>query len=272
MSTGLSLNDIVDVSVTWQSTPVGERNFGALLIIGDSGTFSNTENTRSYTSLTEVENDFHSTTPEYQGATVFFSQSPQPSLLYIGQVRSGETPLTALQRLRTASTAWYSVAFCLGNGSLQSTDITSVAEYVEGVTPATLFLVTTSDAGTLEQSSTTDIGATLQASNLSRTVVQYSSTSPYACLSLFGIFATVDYSGTNTITGAKFKTEPGITPETLTETQASAADGKNVNYYATYQNGSSFLQQGKTSGGKWIDSLIGVDAFCNALQTNGLIR
>lgn len=270
MSTGLSLNDIVNVSVTWQSVPVSARNFGALLIVGDSGVLSSTEQVRQYSSLTGVAGDFSITSPEYLAASVFFGQSPQPSLLYIGQVRSGETPLTSVQRLRQNVGAWYAVGFALANNVLTSSDIEAVSSYIEGVSPSSLFLVTTQDSEVLEASSTTDVAATLQASEATRTVVQYSTSSAYAVFSLFGLFATVDYNGYNTVISAKFKQEPGVTAETLTEQEAGVLDGKNVNYLATYQNGSTFLQQGKTSGGRWIDALIGVDAFANALQTNGI--
>ena len=270
--TGLPLNTIVDVSVSWQQANVTGRNFGSLLIIGDSGILSENETTRFYTSLTELANDFNDTTPEYKCASVFFSQSPQPSMVYVGALQSGENALQALQRLRTATNSWYCVTFALSSTNAPTnTQLQSIATYVEGCSPSTIFCYTTQDSSVLSSTSTADIASTLStASGYDRTFIQYSSSNPYAAVSIFGVFATVNYSGNNTCTEAAFRSEPTITPEVLQPAQSQTLDSKNCNYFATYASGNSFVQKGVCCSGKWIDSVIGVDAFINALQVAGI--
>jgi hypothetical protein len=85
MSKGLSVSDVVNVQVTLNPLAAAVRNFGALLILGSSAIIDTNERVRQYTTIAGVTADFPTTAPEYLAATLFFSQSPQPSVLYIGR-------------------------------------------------------------------------------------------------------------------------------------------------------------------------------------------
>jgi hypothetical protein len=84
LNTGLSVNDVVSVSVSLAPTAAQQRNFGSLLILGDSPVIDTVSRMRSYTGLAEVAADFGGTAPEYLAASLFFGQTPQPQQLYIG--------------------------------------------------------------------------------------------------------------------------------------------------------------------------------------------
>lgn len=84
-------SDFVSVSVSWTPLSVPFENFGTLLIMGDSSVIDVNERIRVYTSEQGMAVDFASNTPEYQAATLFFSQSPQPSIVYIGRWASVAT-------------------------------------------------------------------------------------------------------------------------------------------------------------------------------------
>lgn len=85
MAKGLSVQNVVKVTVNLAPTAVGTRNFGACLIVGSSPVIDTDERTREYSALSEVANDFGTSAPEYLAADLFLSQSPQPSILYIGR-------------------------------------------------------------------------------------------------------------------------------------------------------------------------------------------
>lgn len=89
---GLSINDVVDVTISLTPAGAQPRNFGATLIIGGSGIINTTQRLRSYASIIDVGVDFANTTPEYLAAVLFFGQSPQPSQLYIGAWAETATP------------------------------------------------------------------------------------------------------------------------------------------------------------------------------------
>jgi hypothetical protein len=276
MTAGLSVNDVVNVSVTLSPTATTTRNFGAFLIIGASVGLASTENLRVYSTLTGVGNDFATSTPEYLAAQAFYSQSPQPSTLYIGRWNfdtASETLPACINRLAAANGDWYGCT--LATTPLQSdSTLMSAASQIEGMSPARVFFYTANEAAMIVASSTTDLAYTAKAANLTRTALQFTTalvpgTTLYSAASLFGRIATVNWNGSGTAITLKFQQEPGVTAETLTETQAATLDGKNCNYFVNYQNGSAILQQGVMSSGVYIDTRIGVDWLQNALQVAG---
>jgi hypothetical protein len=84
-TTGLSASDIVNVQVTLTPQPVPFSNFGALLIIGPTqGVIGVGARIRQYSTISGVTADFGTSAPEAVAATLFFEQSPQPAILYVG--------------------------------------------------------------------------------------------------------------------------------------------------------------------------------------------
>jgi hypothetical protein len=84
---------------------------------------------------------------------------------------------------------------------------------------------------------------------------------------------TVNWQASNTAISLMYKTEPGITPEALTATQAAALKGFNCNVYASYDIGTSLsgtpiLQYGICPSGNYIDEVIGAAALAGTIQTN----
>lgn len=82
---GLSVQRVINVSVTLAPKAAATRNFGSNLLLGSSPVIDTNERLRQYTDLTSVGNDFSATDPEYLAAKLYFQQNPQPSLLYIGR-------------------------------------------------------------------------------------------------------------------------------------------------------------------------------------------
>lgn len=385
---GLSVSDVVNVSVQISPPPAALQNFGSLLILGDSDIIDVTQRFRAYTNLTAVGADFGSTAPEYLGAQNFFSQSPTPALLYIGRWASTGThgtlrgdPLTAAEQnmsnftaitnggvnfvidgnaknltglnftgqtnlngvaaviqaafagsatvtwdsvyltfvVKSSSTGnassasfattgggtdvsgllglqsgqggyvvpginaetiescvntflaltnvWYGLSFA-STQPIADADVVQVANIIEATTPAHFMGTTTQEAAALLSTSSTDLPALLQAGNYKRTFCQYSSTDAYAAIGIFGRFMTINFNGSNTMITLKFKQEPGTVPETLTESQAQVLTSKNCNVFVNYNNSTAILQQGVTSGGYFIDEIVGIDWLSNQLQTD----
>lgn len=85
MATGLSVSRIINVTVNLSPLGAQFANFNALVIVGDSNVIDVGERIRSYNDISGVAADFSTTDPEYLAASLFFSQSPQPTQLYIGR-------------------------------------------------------------------------------------------------------------------------------------------------------------------------------------------
>lgn len=138
-------------------------------------------------------------------------------------------------------------------------DHLNVAPYIEASNNKHLYAVSTQQAGVISAASTTDIAYLLKQLLYKRTVGQYSSTNPYAVVSLLGRELTVDYAGNSTVITLMYKQEPGITPESLTETEVNALEAKNFNVFVAYQNDTAIIEPGKMVSGDYVDELTGTD-------------
>lgn len=92
MNTGLPVSQIVNVQVVISPRAAQTRDFGSLLILGDSPVVDMGERLREYATLDAVAADFGLSAPEYKAALNYYSQSPQPTTLYAGRWARTATP------------------------------------------------------------------------------------------------------------------------------------------------------------------------------------
>lgn len=275
MAQGLPVSNVVNVDVIMSPTAARGRNFGSLLILGTSTVIPVTERIRLYSGIESIGTDFGTDSPEYAAASVFFSQSPQPTQVYIGRwakkLGTGETgSIESLAQAVNAAlqfTNWYGLGVA-DTDPLADADVLAVASAIQSASVSRIFAFTSGAAAIIDPASTTDIASKLKAAKYGRTFVQYSTSSKYAALSAFGRAFTVNFTGNNTTITLKFKTEPGVTYETLTNSQAAAVDAKNANVYVYYANDTAILQQGVMSNGDFFDERHGLDWLQNYVQTN----
>ncbi|EDR3233939.1 DUF3383 domain-containing protein [Salmonella enterica subsp. diarizonae] len=275
MPQGLPVSNVVNVDVIIGPRAATGRNFGSLLILGTSTVIPVKERLRLYSSKEDIGSDFGVDSPEYEAATVYFSQSPRPKEVYVGRwaktLATGEAG--AAENLMDAVNAvmgytnWYGLGIA-DKEDIADDDWLKVAAAVEASGVSRILAITTSDPATMDATSTTDLAYKLKAAKYGRTFVQYSSGSKYAALSAFGRAFTVNFNGSNTTITLKFKQEPGITYETLTTNQAAALDARNCNVFVYYQNDTAILQQGVMSSGDFFDERHGLDWLQNYVQTN----
>lgn len=275
MAQGLPVSSIVNVDVILSPAAAAGRNFGSLLILGTSTVIPVTERLRLYTRTEDISADFGADSPEYAAAQVYFSQSPQPTQVYIGRwaktLEAGVAGST--ETLAQAVTAvlqftnWYGLAIA-DKDDLTAADITATAAAIQASGESRIFAVTSADSDIPDPASSTDIASTLKKAGYSRTFIQYSTTSKYAALSAFGRAFTVNFTGSNTTITLKFKDEPGVAYETLSNAAAAAIDAKNANVYVYYANDTAILQQGVMANGDFFDERHGLDWLQNFVQTN----
>ncbi|KAA8563207.1 hypothetical protein FX985_03275 [Pseudomonas extremaustralis] len=382
----LAVSDVVNVQIVMSPKAAATRNFGALLVLGSSPVIDVSEGLRPY-APGGVVGDFGTAAPEYLASNYFFSQSPQPSIVYIGrwaktatsallkgavlsasqqaianftaitaggmkitidgtlktlsaidlsgvtnlngvasiittklasagtcvwnatqsrfEVTSSTTGATstityaeapasgvdvsallglqtgfasapvngviaealvdAVARLTGMSNDWYGLL--VADASLAEADVLAVAALIEGSGQSRIFGYTTQNSLALDPADATGIASKLKAANYKRTFSQFSSATPYAAASMFGRAFTVNFQGNNTAITLKFKQEPGITAESLTEGQAAALRSKNCNVFVNYNNDTAIIQEGVMCNGYFFDEVHGLDWLQNDLQT-----
>ncbi|HIE4915981.1 TPA: DUF3383 family protein [Klebsiella aerogenes] len=276
MEKGLPLNRITNVTVTLSARAAQGRNFGSMLILGDSTIIPIAERLRAYSSPDDIGDDFGVDSEEYKAAVIWFSQQPQPTLVYVGRwvktLETGEageveTLLEAVNALMDYN-AWYGLHLAVPEADYpDDATIITVSAAIEASTVSRIFGITTDEATILDAATTTDLASKLKAAKYSRTFIQYSTSSRYAALSAFARAFTVDFTGSNTTITLKFKQEPGITYETLGTSQANNLEAKNCNVYVYYENDTAILEQGVMSNGDFFDERHGLDWLQNAVQT-----
>lgn len=160
--------------------------------------------------------------------------------------------------------AWYATVMPEASNAEHLT----VAALIEATTTKHIYGVTTQEAATLVAAATTDIAYQLKQFNYNKTLVQYSSSSPYAVVSLLSRIMTVDYTGNNTTITLMYKQEPGIVAESINSTQANSLTAKNCNVFVNYNNSTAIVQNGVCVSGTFIDVITGTDWLAVTLQNS----
>ena len=180
-----------------------------------------------------------------------------------------ETPLECVQALADLSSDWYGITFAASVMPADDDNI-DIATYIEGVSIARTFGITTSDTGCLSSVVTTDICSRLKDLGIKRTDVQYSSTQPYSICSYYARAFTTDFNANNSLYTLMYKQEPGVIAEYLSNTEADALKSKNGNVFVNYKVGNgnvAIIQYETCPDGTYFDEKHGLDWFANATQT-----
>jgi hypothetical protein len=182
---------------------------------------------------------------------------------------AAETALAAVTLLDNLNNPqWYGLAFAAPD--LVDADILSIAGYIEASSQTNphIFGVTTNENSALNLNETTSIGYQLKQLGYRRTFVQFSTSNPYAAISILSRGGTVNFNQSLSVITFMWKTEPGVVAEQLSETQAEALDANNYNYFATYSNGVAILAHGQVANGDFIDNTWDLDWALNEIQTD----
>ena len=178
-----------------------------------------------------------------------------------------ETLPEAVATFADISGDWYGLMYAVTTPP-PIADIITAAEQIEGYDTSRIFGITYQNTDVLDGAISSDLPSQLQALDLKRTFTFYSQSSPYAVASAFGRAFTVNFEGSNTTITLKFKQEPGIVPETLTESWAATLKAKNCNVYVRYNNATAIIQEGVMANGYFFDEVHGTDWLQNRVQTD----
>lgn len=180
---------------------------------------------------------------------------------------AAETAVQAAEALANASSKWYALEWACSTFPSNSAYL-DVSALIEGLSIRRVHGITITNSGAKDPLVSGSLPEQLRDLGYNSTFCQYSSTNPYAIASLWARFSTVDYEAQNTTITAKFKIEPGVVAENLTETEAATLKSRNCNVFVNYQNDSAIIQEGVMSGGWYIDERVGLDWLQNAVQTD----
>lgn len=173
---------------------------------------------------------------------------------FLGQVAESAIDAVTLMALNFGQ-QWYALVV----PSAENSDHLVIAPFIEATDTKHFYGLTTQEAGVLSAVSTTDIAYLLEALAYKKTMVQYSSSNPYAVVSALARILTTNYQGNSTVITLMYKQEPGIVAENINVTQVTALEAKQCNVFAAYDNNTAILQPGVTCSGIFVDIVLGTD-------------
>ncbi|MFT8350032.1 DUF3383 family protein [Clostridium saccharoperbutylacetonicum] len=262
MST-LSLNDIVNVSVTVGPVSTVRTNFNVGLIIGPSTVISTSTRVKTYSKMSDMDaDDWDGTEQEYLAAAKYFQQTKRPTKVVIGRwdTTGSETAAQAVAACRVANTEWYACTVC---DSVKA-DIIAVANYIEACEPTSTYFYTTSDSDVLAGTAG-NVMETLKNNKIHRSLGQYSTT-VNAAAAIMGYAMGANDSTANSAYTLAYKGEVGVTAENLTSSQVTIIQGLNGNTYLNRGSVYNIFEPGKMADGSYFDEVINIDMLTNSIQ------
>ena len=153
---------------------------------------------------------------------------------------------------------WY----CLAAYTHLEADILALAAWTQS--KFKIYMPSSADAGVIDSNDSSDVASQLQSSSYDRTLLLYSAQA------VFGSFPDAAWAGLQLpkdpgSTQWAYKTLAGVTPDSLLSSEKNAALGKNANVYTTIA-AVNVTEQGKTSGGEWVDVIRGADWITARIQ------
>lgn len=179
---------------------------------------------------------------------------------------NAESPVQCAEVLADLTAGWYGLMF---QASVQPSDSQNLAvsAFIEAQDITRIFGVTITNTNVLSSLVSNDLASLMKNAGYLQSFCQYSSTDVYSVASFFGRAFSVDFTQNNSTICLMFKQEPGVTAETLSESQAATLQAKRCNVFVNYVNDTAIIQYGVMSGSAFFDEIQGIDWLQNAIQT-----
>jgi hypothetical protein len=173
-----------------------------------------------------------------------------------------ESPAAALNELHNVYQNWYGIYFAV---ALTDAELDSAHSWVISSSVDRVLAYTAIRESQIEWNDG-NILKKLYSKNSGRLMVQYNNTGDdHAAAALLAQAISTNWAGTNTAKTLKFKQQAVTSDDRITQNEANKCKRLGINFYTDY-DGVPMLAEGTMIGGRWIDEIVGLDAFKNACQ------
>lgn len=256
----LPLQPVVNVNVNVTSGAALRNSFALGLIIGNSTIITTEQRVITCQNMQEVADaGFGTTNPEYQAAMAYFAQTPTPASLCIGVMGAEETPVQAATACRAANGEWYGFTVC----GATDDQILALAAYADAAGDCIYF----ANSDTAEILTGGGVLADLATATYKRTIFFYSASEYCAAAALGYTMGANNASVTGGSFTLAYKTLASIQPDDLNTEQVNTIKGLFGNVYITRGGRYNIIEAGTCTDGTFVDELIGIDCYINALQS-----
>ncbi|QDH85580.1 hypothetical protein [Proteus phage vB_PmiP_RS51pmB] len=267
----LSINQIVDVQLIDSPMGLAMRDFSLSLILTSSkGDIFGTSQDRTFfaASADEVGKHFGTESEVYKAARMYFSVTPKPKRVLIGYWDKGEAEqptesiTDALIAINDKNQNFYGLYI---SDKVEDKVADEAHEWVASqVIPRVMAYTALRD----EQIEDTEenIIKKWADKNTGRVMVLFNKTGDdHGAAQLLAMAINTNWRGYNTAKTLKFKTMTVRSDANISLNDAEKCRKLGVTFYTDY-DGMSMVAEGTMVGGRWIDEIVGLDAFINAIQ------
>ena len=229
---------------------------------------------RTYTSLTALSVDFPDTTETYKAMARWLGGTPATRKVKVWGAATADATITATLN-KARNVLWWYWSFFTKNVYADATKVGLIAAWHDTADAYFMNCQTGTSATAIRvPATTTDIASVLTTSGYRHATTVSHATDPYAGIALCKHFAAVNYSAANSTITGEFKKSPGVAAEDLTDTayDAMKLDTKKCAFYSLVElQGSNDVGRwantwSHSSYGEWMDDVVNLDAFVNALK------
>ena len=264
------ISQVVEVYISRETAQIDTASFDIpLLMVNLPDTIDNSggspvtvpadvsQRVRVYRDLKTVGEDFGVDSAAYKMTQKLLGNDIRPASFMIGVKNSTETYTQGLQDIIAYNGDWYMIAI----DSKVKGDIKEVAAVIQA--ERRIFGASTADVGVPNGAVTNDIGSFLKEGGYDRTFLVYHAEAATNFPEVAWMGGQIsEVPGSNTWA---FKGGAGVQVSKLTNTQITALNDKNVNYF-TRLGGVNMFRNGSTSEGEWLDTMIFIDWVQARLQ------
>lgn len=267
----LSINQIVDVQLIDSPMGLAMRDFSLSLILTSSkGDIFGTSQDRTFfaASADEVGKHFGTESEVYKAARMYFSVTPKAKRVLIGFWNKGEAEqpaesiTDALIAINDKNQNFYGLYI---SDKVEDKIADEAHEWVASQVIPRVMAYTALRDEQIEDSEENIIKKWAD-KNTGRVMVLFNKTGDdHGAAQLLAMAINTNWRGYNTAKTLKFKTMTVRSDANISLNDAEKCRKLGVTFYTDY-DGMSMVAEGTMVGGRWIDEIVGLDAFINAIQ------
>lgn len=267
----LSINQIVDVQLIDSPMGLAMRDFSLSLILTSSkGDIFGTSQDRTFfaASADEVGKHFGTESEVYKAARMYFSVTPKPKRVLIGYWNKGEAEqpaesiTDALIAINDKNQNFYGLYI---SDKVEDKIADEAHEWVASQAIPRVMAYTALRDEQIDDTEENIIKKWAD-KNTGRVMVLFNKTGDdHGAAQLLAMAINTNWRGYNTAKTLKFKTMTVRSDANISLNDAEKCRKLGVTFYTDY-DGMSMVAEGTMVGGRWIDEIVGLDAFINAIQ------
>lgn len=277
----LSPTKFIDINVTIKASGLSTANFGSAMLFVPASDLKEDQTTgfpvdtyRTFSDIQGVAEVFKDDSETYEVASIWLGGTPTVKDLMIFVRNPADSSwATTLDKARNRK--WWYYTFATKPTYESQTDVKQIAAWCEANESFFPNCQTGESATNIRNETVdTDIATVLTTLGYRHVATASHATDAYSLIYLMKHFARINYSAENSTITGDFKKSPGLAAEDLEATEYAAmnSDKKKCAYYTTVglqgstDSGRWVNSKTHSANDEWIDQVIDLDAFVNALR------